>query len=247
LRSRVLGAVIALTQQYTVYRENQRYHLDYLLTRQRGLALEYGRRLTGRGLLTDPTHAFLLRVAELHMLAGSDSVPDGLANALEERHAHWLRHRDHMPAVYLFDDVEVDASHVDDESDQVHDDGAIQGAPASRGRARGATKVVEDLSGLADVWPGDILVAKNIDPGWTSVFPIISGLITATGGVLSHGAILAREYGIPTVTSVKDATTLLPTGTIVELDGGVGTVRVLAADSVEMTSVLSGNRLERSD
>jgi pyruvate,water dikinase len=132
-----------------------------------------------------------------------------------------------LPAVYLFDDVEVDASQVDDEPDQISHDGAILGAPASHGVARGPTKVVHDLPELAHIQPGDILVTTNIDPGWTSVFPIISGLITATGGVLSHGAILAREYGIATVTGVKDATTILPTGTLVELNGASGTVRII--------------------
>ncbi len=227
VRGAVLRKVIALTQQYTVYRENQRYHLDYLLAYLRYLMLEHGRRLTRRSVLAEPSQVFFLRAAELRTLTESEAMPEDLATSVEQRRAHWLRHRDRLPAVYLFDDVEVDASQVDDEPDQISHDGAILGAPASHGVARGPTKVVHDLPELAHIQPGDILVTTNIDPGWTSVFPIISGLITATGGVLSHGAILAREYGIATVTGVKDATTILPTGTLVELNGASGTVRII--------------------
>jgi phosphohistidine swiveling domain-containing protein len=228
LRRPVLRKVIALTQQYTVYRENQRYHLDYLLAHLRNLMLEHGRRLTQCGVLTDASQVFHLRSGQLWALVDGAPAPDDLAAQLEQRLAHWLRHHDRLPAVYLYDDVEVDETAVDDESAGVEADGSIRGVGASRGVARGPAKVVRDLAGLADVEPGDILVASNIDPGWTSVFPIISGLITGTGGALSHGAILAREYGIPTVTSVKDVTTLLPTGTAVEIDGGKGTVVLTA-------------------
>jgi pyruvate,water dikinase len=87
--------------------------------------------------------------------------------------------------------------------------------------------VVPDLASLSEVRPGEILVANNIDPGWTPVFPLLAGLITETGGILSHGAILAREYGLPTVTGVTDATQVLATGEIVEIDGGRGAIEVI--------------------
>jgi pyruvate,water dikinase len=87
-------------------------------------------------------------------------------------------------------------------------------------------RVVPDLARLSDVEPGDILVVNNIDPGWTPVFPLLAGLVTETGGILSHGAILAREYGIPTVTGVTEATKRLATGSYVEVDGNRGTVAV---------------------
>ena len=88
-------------------------------------------------------------------------------------------------------------------------------------------RVVPDLARLSDVEPGEILVVNNIDPGWTPVFPLLAGLVTETGGILSHGAILAREYGIPTVTGVTGATKRLETGMVVEVDGNRGVVAVL--------------------
>ena len=65
------------------------------------------------------------------------------------------------------------------------------------------------------------------------MFPLLGGLITETGGVLSHGAILAREYGIPTVTGVADAVSLLGDGTLVDVDGGAGAVRIAHAEVLD--------------
>jgi pyruvate,water dikinase len=124
---------------------------------------------------------------------------------------------------FLFDDVETE----EQSSDEAESD-AMSGLGASRGTARGRSRVVTGLADLAHVQAGDILVAATIDPGWTSVFPLIAGLVTETGGVLSHGAILAREYGVPTVTGFNQATGRLPSGSLVEIDGTTGAVRILA-------------------
>jgi pyruvate,water dikinase len=80
---------------------------------------------------------------------------------------------------------------------------------------------------LDQVQPGEILVAENIDPGWTSVFPLLGGLVTETGGVLSHGALLAREYGIPAVMGVRNATRRFSTGMEATVDGSTGRVKIL--------------------
>ena len=90
--------------------------------------------------------------------------------------------------------------------------------------------MVEDIASLDRIEAGEIPVAQNIDPAWTGVFPILGGLITETGGLLSHGALLAREYGIPAVMGVPQATTRFATGMRAELDGTRGSVRVEAAE-----------------
>ncbi|MBW2629941.1 MAG: hypothetical protein JRE45_20340 [Deltaproteobacteria bacterium] len=94
--------------------------------------------------------------------------------------------------------------------------------------SRAAVRVVRDLHDLGNTEPGEILVAANIDPGWTHVFPMLAGLITETGGVLSHGALLAREYGIPAVMGISGATERFQTGETVEIDGSSGTVERIA-------------------
>lgn len=83
--------------------------------------------------------------------------------------------------------------------------------------------MVTTLADLGTVEPGDILVAPNIDPGWTSVFPLPAGLVIETGGMLSHGAILAREYGIPAVSGVTSVTRIENRAWI-EVDGATGLI-----------------------
>ena len=69
---------------------------------------------------------------------------------------------------------------------------------------------------------GDILVTRQTDPGWGPVFPLIAGLVMERGGMLSHGAIIAREFGIPSIVGVADATRLIPNGAMIRLDGDRG-------------------------
>lgn len=225
LRTKVLRTVCERAQIFTIYRENQRYHLDYLLDHVRRLVLEQGRRLTARGVLRDPQDVFLLSGAEFWRAVECGPVDDA---RLEQRRRHYLTHRGRLPATYLFDGVETEGEVVEGDPVDVDTQHGITGLGASRGTARGRTRVVADLTELATVEAGDVLVASNIDPGWTSVFPLLAGLVTETGGILSHGAILAREYGIPTVTGVSGATALLPTGTLVEVDGARGVIESVA-------------------
>jgi len=227
IKRSVLKQVIKYTQKYTVYRENQRYYIDLMGTQLRNIALERGRRFVEHGHLDDPSDVFFLRGHEFAALSAGQRAPDNLRERIAARCEHFLRYRDRLPAAYLYDDVEVDAAAVDDVADEAFGDGP-RGVGLCRGTARGTTIVVRSLAQLADVKAGDILVAGAIDPAWTSVFPLIGGLVTEIGGVLSHGAILAREYGIPTVSSVKGATTLLATGTVVDIDGGTGAVTIVS-------------------
>ncbi|AXQ31144.1 phosphoenolpyruvate synthase [Solimonas sp. K1W22B-7] len=237
LRRRFLAKVFRRTQEYTVYRENQRYHLDYLGRHQRQLVLEQARRLQARGVLDAVDDVFLLDGRQLLELARGAAIPAGLRECIEERRREYLSNKDRLPATYLFDDVETEGEIVEGAPLAVEaGDGSWKGFGASRGKANGPARVVTDLSQLAGVRAGDILVAANIDPGWTSVFPLIAGLITETGGILSHGAILAREYGVPTVTGLKEATRRLSTGMRVELDGASGAVSVLDDEPLQVTA-----------
>jgi phosphohistidine swiveling domain-containing protein len=87
-------------------------------------------------------------------------------------------------------------------------------------------RVVESIEQLSDIKEGEILITSNTDPGWTAVFSKIGGLITETGGILSHGAVVSREYGIPAVTAVKGATKIFITGQWITLDGNEGLIYI---------------------
>jgi len=86
---------------------------------------------------------------------------------------------------------------------------------------------------------GDVLVTRQTDPGWGPVFCLISGLVIERGGMLSHGAILAREFGLPCVVGVKDATRLIPHGATITVDGDRGACH-LAAPAAEGEAPLQG-------
>jgi pyruvate,water dikinase len=107
--------------------------------------------------------------------------------------------------------------------------GLIRGNPGSAGTVRGPVKIVRILSEAGKLVPGDILVAVTTAPPWTPLFATVGAVVTDTGGVLSHCAVVAREYGIPAVVGTGSATNLLHDGQLVEVDGAQGIVRLLDA------------------
>lgn len=229
VRRQILTRLIEIVRQYTRYRENQRYYLDYLITHMRSLVMAQGRRFAERGVLSHPDDVFLLTKAEFDILTRG-GVPTDLAATLSRRRTDYAVYLRRTPATFLFDDVETDLPEKLD-ADSELPVGALRGTGISRGTARGPARVVTSLRDLGNVAAGDILIAPNIDPGWTSVFPLLSGLVIETGGMLAHGAILAREYGIPAVSGIR-ATGLI-TGTDVAIDGNLGIVYPdITADAV---------------
>lgn len=112
---------------------------------------------------------------------------------------------------------------------KVGEDGVLSGVPISPGVAKGRVKVLTSATDKP-LLPGEILVARAADPGWTPLFINAAGIILEVGGVLQHGAVVAREYGIPCVSGVDDATDVLKDGQTVEIDGSSGWVRVLDGD-----------------
>ncbi|GAA0419010.1 hypothetical protein Acor_28630 [Acrocarpospora corrugata] len=103
-------------------------------------------------------------------------------------------------------------------------DTPLTGTPGSRGTVTGTARIVRGPGDFARVHPGDILVCPFTDPAWTPLLRIAAGVVTETGGVLSHAAIVAREHAIPAVLGVQNATSRLHDGTIITIDGSTGTV-----------------------
>lgn len=228
-RRLLLRRILYWTQVYTRYRENQRYYLDYLLLHIRQLVLEQGRRLAEKGVLQEPSDVFLLAAEDFWNLIANGQAGQQVRSRIEENRLDYLKWKDRLPATFLFDDVETEGEIAEgDQPPGPADPQTASGLAASRGVARGPVRLVRSLADLHSVHAGEVLVASNTDPGWTSVFPLLSALVTETGGLLSHGALLAREYGIPAVTGVRNATRLYATGDRIEVDGSRGIVRKIA-------------------
>lgn len=107
---------------------------------------------------------------------------------------------------------------------------SLQGIAGSHGRAVGRAVVVENVFEADQIQKGDILVTKFTDPGWTVYFAKIAGLITESGGILSHGAVVSREYGIPAIFGIKNVTQRIKTGDLLEMDGEKGIINLLDHD-----------------
>jgi rifampicin phosphotransferase len=103
----------------------------------------------------------------------------------------------------------------------------LTGLGVSPGEVTGPARVILRADTDERVLPGEILVAPFTDPGWTPYFQLAAGLVTDLGGVLSHGSIVAREYGLPAVVNVAHATRLIRTGDQLHVDGTRGEVRIL--------------------
>jgi pyruvate,water dikinase len=109
--------------------------------------------------------------------------------------------------------------------------GLYQGIPVGPGRTEGRAVVLRSPDQAGGVERGDILVTPTLDPSWVPLFTLASGLVVEMGGTLSHGSIIAREYGLPTVVNIPGITRILKTGDRVLLDGSAGTIRKLQPDS----------------
>ena len=103
----------------------------------------------------------------------------------------------------------------------------VVGTPVSRGTCEGYARVVRTIEEASDLEPGEVLICPFTDVGWTPYFSLASGLVTEIGGLLSHGAVVAREYGLPCVVNVDDACSRFVTGMMVRIEGSTGTVTVV--------------------
>jgi pyruvate,water dikinase len=102
----------------------------------------------------------------------------------------------------------------------------FEGIGCSPGIVTGKARVIKDIHQACDIEKGEILVIPVTDPGWSPLFVAASGIIVELGGTLSHGVIIAREYGVPTIVGIKNATDIFHTGQLITIDGGKGLVSV---------------------
>ena len=224
-KEKLFFIVLNLAQTYLTFRENQRFYLDHLLFRQRLMILEMGRRLSEKKIIDELDDVFFLYEKELlnffninsSKTESKDSVIE-LRDKISERKKEFYRYKSVLPPKFLKNGFEFDDTIME------YDKNAIYGAAASPGTFNGVARVVENIKELSQLEDNEILITSNTDPAWTAVFSKIGGLITETGGILSHGAVISREYRIPAVTAVKGATKLFKTGEKLVIDGNEGVI-----------------------
>ncbi|MFG1707706.1 PEP/pyruvate-binding domain-containing protein [Nonomuraea sp. M3C6] len=213
LRGRLVRFALGRARELVGVRELPKFLIVRIFAALRAQLLDVGRDLAAQGLLAAPEDVFFVTLAE----AKSGRDLRDLVAARRERHERELRRR-HVPRVLLSDGTEPEAVASADVAE-----GALTGSPASPGQVTGVARVVLDPVG-AHLEPGEILVCPSTDPGWTPLFLTASGLVMEMGGPNSHGAVVAREYGIPAVVGVPHATDRIRTGQTIIVNGTAGTV-----------------------
>ena len=208
--------------RFFTLREANRHHLMYYSAAARHLLLRMGELLVAQGVFDTRDDIFFLTIADrVELVSGNARDWRALIHA---RRAERARNA----AVEVPDTIRdwETMSRGSVPSGRCDGTGPLSGMPISAGSVVGHIRLVRSVTDWHKVTPGDIIVAPVIDPGMAPLFGIAGGLIVEMGGTLSHGAIIAREYGLPTVANVEGAMTRLPEGRRVMLNAETGTVRL---------------------
>ena len=226
--------LLSAARQGQVISEDHNYWIDTQVTYEvRRVVLEVGRRLVAHGAIAAPGDVFHLHLEEL------DDFSVDLRAAVAERQAEMERFRDVVSppvlgtlppgappddpisraVIKLFGGRPRESASAD----------VLYGMAGSPGVARGRARVVRSLAEGETLEQGEVLVAPTTAPPWTPLFARAAAIVTDAGGVLSHCAVVAREYAIPAVVGTKIATSTIHTGQIVEVDGTSGSVRIIEA------------------
>ncbi len=214
-------SMIDRARAFIGYREYPKYGMvsRYALYQQALLA--EAERLTRAGVLHSREDVFHLTFQELQDVVRTQQVDGEL---LRRRRDAFRSYRTLTPPRVLTSDGECLTGEYRREDVPA---GALIGLSVSAGTVEGRARVVLDPA-RATLEPGDILVTPHTDPSWTPLFVTVSGLVTEVGGAMTHGALIAREYGLPAVVGVLDATRLIPDGQRIRLHGTDGYVEFLA-------------------
>lgn len=210
-------------QRGCVLRENIKSVAVIYWAAMRSMLLELGERLAERGTIEERDDIFFLEFDEVGPVTRGEAEFD-VREAVASRRAEYEKNLRVTPpkvVVGKFDPESFVPKQVEYETD------SLTGIPVCPGVVTGPARVILKTDTKERVFPGEILVAPFTDPGWTPYLVPAAAIVVDQGGLLSHGSIIAREYGIPTVVNVGPATKLVKTGQNIEVDGNRGRVRIL--------------------
>ncbi len=206
------------TQLHTRERDTMHFEMTRSFPPLRRMALELGERWVKRGLLDQKEDVFFLLIDEYSEMA---RAPFRAQERVRARREAFGQHQQQPSPLIIRNGEEIFA---DQSATGEAGPGGLQGIAGSPGRVSGSLRVICGPQDFSKLKKGEILVAPITNPIWTPLFSVASAVITEVGGILSHGAIVAREYGIPAVMSVAGATRLLRDGQRITVDGNKGLV-----------------------
>ena len=235
LRRWVFRKLLGWAQRYGPHREEALFYVGAGWPTLRRLALELGRRLVEVGTLPTPDDVFYLESRELvdasTERAEGRACPELAQHAERRRELREARKKLHPPVMVpvksRFKFGPFDMSGFESQKRNAVDANTLNGFAVSPGKVTGEATVIRSPADFAEMKPGTILVSPTTTPAWTPLFVQAAGLVTDIGGVLSHGSIVAREYGIPAVLGTGNITQRITTGQQITVDGDTGTVTIL--------------------
>lgn len=220
LKAKLFKFLIQFSHDSIEFRDNEREVMDWSTYNIKLCFEEIGRRCVERGGLKEMKECYFLTMEELYaVLEGTENKRLTRAkidarrknfNAIDTKSRH--------PAPFIVADRPAPI-----DQPEISGDGVLRGKTTSIGKVTGTARVVLELNQIGKVKQGDILIVHATDPGWTPVFMLIKGIVLETGGLISHGALLAREFGLPGV-QIEGALQLIPDGATITLDGDNGLV-----------------------
>ena len=225
-RRRYFYSSLKRLQRLMRLRDNGQHFLVKLIMPVRVIFAEIACRWVERGWLTTDDDFYFIAASEIEQVlqAGNpndlDLTTDLIAIAAERRKAHVYWFSQSFPEVLDAQGNPI----VTETSDDPH---VLTGIAASQGNVTGIARVIHTPQDAIQLQQGEILVTRATDPGWTPVFSVISGIVLEVGGQLSHGAIVAREYGLPAVVNVAGATQKIKDGDQITVDGSLGRVLLM--------------------
>jgi pyruvate,water dikinase len=207
--------LLALSQKYMELRENQQFYIGQGYPIGRSIVLEIGSRFKENGILNESEDIFFLEIKEVRNIIDG-KIDEDLNSKVDKRKSDYE----------LFMDIEPPALITKDGGKDWAADTKLKGLGGSPGKVTGKVRVISDIDEFGKFEKGEILVAPTTNPSWTPLFMIAKAVVTEVGGMLSHGAVVAREYQIPAVLGVRSATKILKDGMEITVDGGTGEVRI---------------------
>ena len=212
--------MIDLVRNFIGYREYPKYGMvnRYFVYKQ--ALLKEAERLVQAGVIREKEDIYYLAFEELHEAARTKKLDDRI---ISKRKEEYQRYEKLSPPRVMTSDGEIIRGEYNREN---LPDGALAGLAVSSGVVEGRARVIWNMED-ADLEDGDILVTAYTDPSWTPLFVSIKGLVTEVGGLMTHGAVIAREYGLPAVVGVENATGLIKDGQRIRVNGTEGYVEIL--------------------
>jgi len=211
---------ISVLRNYVGYREFNKYTLVWYEWVVKQVVMKEAEALVKQGLIKETNDIFYLKFEELRDVIKTNKVDYSI---IKKRIEDYEIYEKLMPPRVITSDGEVISSQYDISKIP---EGALAGVPVSAGIIEGRARIILRIED-ANIEEGDILVTTFTDPSWTPVFVSIKGLVTEVGGMMTHGAVVAREYGLPAVVSVENATKLIKDGQRIRVNGTEGYVEIL--------------------